>query len=179
LEELEVGGPGRRIKIGSLLPEGLKEELVIFLRSNSDVFMWNHEDMLGIDPSIIVHRLNVDPCSRPVRQRRRTFAPERNQAITEEVSKLLKVGLIREVDYPEWLANVVLVKKANNKWRMCVDFTNLNRACPKDTFPLPRIDLLVDSTSGHQLLSFMGAFSGYNQIQMAEVDQEKTSFITD
>jgi hypothetical protein len=89
------------------------------------------------------------------------------------------VGLIREVDYPEWLANVVLVKKANNKWRMCVDFTNLNRACPKDSFPLPRIDLLVDSTSGHQLLSFMGAFSGYNQIQMAEVDQEKTSFITD
>jgi hypothetical protein len=89
------------------------------------------------------------------------------------------VGLIREVDYPEWLANVVLVKKANNKWRMCVDFTDLNRACPKDSFPLPRIDLLVNSTSRHQLLSFMDAFSGYNQIQMAEVDQEKTSFITD
>jgi hypothetical protein len=134
--------------------------------------------MLGIDPSVIVHRLNVDPYSRPVRQRR-TFAPERNQAIAEEVSKLLKVGLIWEVDYPEWLANVVLVKKANNKWRMCVDFTDLNRACPKDSFPLPRIDLLVDSTSGHQLLSFMDAFSGYNQIQMAEADQEKTSFITD
>jgi hypothetical protein len=151
----------------------------LFLKSNSDVFAWNHEDMPGIDPSIIVHRLNIDPGSRPVKQRRKTFAPKRNQAIAEEVSKLLAARLIREVDYPEWLANVVLVKKYNNKWRMCVDFTDLNKACPKDSFPLPRIDLLVDSTSGHQLLSFMDAFSGYNQIQMTEVDQEKTSFITD
>jgi len=150
----------------------------MFLKSNSDVFAWNHEDMPGIDPSIIVHRLNVDPSSRPIRQRMRTFAPERNQVIAEEVSKFLATGFIREVDYPEWLANVVLVKKSNNKWRMCVDFTDLNKACPKDSFPLPRIDLLVNSTSGHQLLSFMDAFSGYNQIQMAEVNQEKTSFIT-
>jgi hypothetical protein len=130
-------------------------------------------------PLIIVHRLNVDPGSRPIKQRMRTFAPERNQTIAAEVSKLLAAEFIREVDYPEWLANVVLVKKSNNKWRMCIDFTDLNKACPKDSSPLPRIDLLVDSTSGHQLLSFMDAFSGYNQIQMAEVDQEKTSFITD
>ena len=80
--------------------------------------------------------------------------------------------------YPEWLVNVVLVKKANGKWRMCVDFTDLNKACPKDSFPLPRIDQLVDSTAGHKLLSFMDAFSGYNQIRMAEEDQEKTAFIT-
>jgi len=91
----------------------------------------------------------------------------------------LKARFIREVDYPEWLANVVLVKKSNGKWRMCVDFTDLNKACPKDSFPLPRIDLLVDSTSGHELLSFMDAFSGYNQIYMEEADQEKTAFITD
>jgi hypothetical protein len=90
---------------------------------------------------------------------------------------LLKAGFIREVDY--WLANVVLVKKSNGKWRMCVDFTDLNKACPKDSFPLPRIDLLVDSTAGHELLSFMDAFSGYNQIHMEEADQEKTAFITD
>ena len=79
--------------------------------------------------------------------------------------------------YPEWLANIVLVKKANGKWRMCVDFTDLNKACPKDSFPLPRIDQLVDSTTGHKLLTFMDTFSGYNQIKMAEEDQEKTSFI--
>jgi hypothetical protein len=179
LEEFEVGGPGERVKIGSQLPERLKEEIVSFLKGNRDVFAWNHENMHGIDPSIIVHRLNADPSFRPVRQKRRTFVPERNQAVADEVSKLLAVGFVREVDYPEWLANVVLVKKSNNKWRMCVDFTDLNKACPKDSFPLPRIDLLVDSTSRHQLLSFMDAFSGYNQIQMAEEDHGKTSFITD
>ena len=80
--------------------------------------------------------------------------------------------------YPEWLANVVLVKKTNGKWRMCVDFTDLNKACPKDSFPLLRIDQLVDSIAGHKLLTFMDAFSGYNQIRMAEEDQEKTTFIT-
>lgn len=179
MEEVEVGSPGERVKIGSQLPERLKEEVVSFLKSNSDVFAWNHENMPGIDPSVIAHRLNEDPGFRPVRQKRRTFTPERNQAMADEVSKLLTAGFVREVDYPEWLANVVLVKKANNKSLMCVDFTDLNKACPKDSFPLPRIDLLVDSTSGHQLLSFMDAFSGYNQIQMAEEDQEKTSFITD
>jgi len=112
--------------------------------------------------SVIVHKLDVDPSHRPVKQRRRTFAAKRNQAIAEEVERLLKAGFIWEVDYPEWLANVVLVKKSNGKWRMCVDITDLNKACPKDSFPLPRIDLLVDSMSGHELLSFMDAFSGYN-----------------
>ena len=75
---------------------------------------------------------------------------------------MLLAGFICEVYYPEWLANVILVKKANGKWRMCVDFTDLNKACPKDSFPIPRVDLLVDSTSEHKLLAFMDAFSGYN-----------------
>ena len=96
----------------------------------------------------------------------------------DEVNKLIAANFIREVHYPEWLANVVMVKKANGKWRMCVDFTDLNQACPKDSFPLPRIDQLVDSTAGHKLLTFMDAFSGYNQILMAEEDQEKTAFVT-
>ena len=80
----------------------------------------------------------------------------------DEVIKLLAVGFIQEVHYPKWLVNVVLVKKANGKWRMCMDFTNLNRACPKYSFPLPIIDQLVDSIAGHKLLTFMDAFSGYN-----------------
>ena len=82
--------------------------------------------------------------------------------VTEEVTKLLAAGFIREVYYLDWLANVVLVKKANGKWRMCVDFTDLNKACPKDSFPLPRIDQLVDSTTRHKLLTFMDALSRYN-----------------
>ena len=91
---------------------------------------------------------------------------------------MLSIGFIREVYYPNWLINIVLVKKANGKWRIYVDFTDLNKACSKDSFPLPRIDQLVDSTAGHKLLTFMDAFSGYNQIKMAEKDQEKTAFIT-
>ena len=98
--------------------------------------------------------------------------------MAEEVRKLLEAGFIREVYYPDWLANVVMVRENNGKWRMCVDFTDLNRACPKDSYPLPRIDTLVDSTARHKLLSFMDAFSGYNQIKMKEEDQEKTSFVT-
>jgi hypothetical protein len=103
---------------------------------------------------------------------------ERNQAIDEEVGMLLQAGFIREVQYLEWLANMVMVKKANGKWKMCVDFINLNKACPNESFPLSRIDLLVDSTTSHKLLSFRDAFSGYNQIRMYEPDQEKTSFIS-
>ena len=85
---------------------------------------------------------------------------------------------IQRVYYPKWLANVVMVKKANSKWRMCVDFTDLNKAYPKDSYLLPRIDQLVDSTAGHKLLSFMDAFSKYNQIKMDEADQKKISFVT-
>ena len=90
------------------------------------------------------------------------FAPEQDNVIKEKVQKLTITEFIREIYYSDWLANVVMVKKANGKWRMCVDFTDLNKACPKDSYPLPRIDQLVDSTADHQLLSFIDAFSGYN-----------------
>ena len=138
----------------------------------------DHEDMPGIDPSVITHHLNMYPSSKPVRQKKRVYAPKRDNIIKEEVQKLTTTKFIREVYYPDWLANMVMVKKANGKWRICDDFTNLNKAYPKDSYPLPHIDQMVDSTAGHKLLSFMDAFSGYNQIRMDKVDQEKTSFIT-
>ena len=87
--------------------------------------------------------------------------------------------MIKEVDYPEWLANVVIVQKKNGKWRVCVDYTDLNKACPKDPFPLPHIDTMVDSTAGHELLTFLDASSGFNQIQIHPSDAEKTAFVTD
>ena len=134
--------------------------------------------MGGIDPAIITHRLNVSPSFKPIKKKRRSFTPERQKTINEEVDKLLQAGAIREVEYPEWLANVILVKKSNDKWRLCINFTDVNRACPKDSFPLPRIDLIVDATADHELLNFMDAFSDYNQISMDSDDQEKTSFVT-
>ena len=93
--------------------------------------------MPEINPSIMVHRLNVSPTFPPIRQKKRVFAQERDRAIAEEVYKLEDIDFIREVYYLNWLANVVMVKKANGKWRMCVDFTDLNKACPKDSYPLP------------------------------------------
>ncbi|KAL5551303.1 hypothetical protein UlMin_001479 [Ulmus minor] len=170
--------PEKTCKIGSALTGQFKEDLIIFLREHRDVFAWSHEDMPGIDPNIIVHRLNIDPNFKPIKQKRRTFNAERYMAINTEVDKLLKAGFIEEANYPDWIANVVLVKKANGNWRVCVNFTDLNRACPKDSFPLPRIDQLVDATAGHELLSFMDAYSGYNQIRMHEEDQEHTAFLT-
>ena len=96
--------------------------------------------MPGIDPSVITHRLNMYPSSKPIHQKKRVFVPERDNAIKEEVQKLTTAEFIWEVYYPDWLANVVMVKKANGKWRMCVDFTDLNKAYPKDSYQLPRID---------------------------------------
>ncbi|CAL9016033.1 unnamed protein product [Prunus brigantina] len=157
----------------------LKEvELTTFLQNNRDMFAWSPSDMPDIDPNIIGHRLHVNPACKPVAQKRRNFAPERVTIIEAEIDKLLAAGFIEKVSYSEWLANVVLVlKQEKGKWRVCVDYTDLNKACPKDNFPLPRIDQLVDSTSGNQLLSFMDAYSGYNQILMHDDDKAKTSFI--
>ena len=134
--------------------------------------------MSGIDLSVMVHRLNVSPVFPHVRQKKRVFTQERDQAIVEEVLKLQEADFIREVYYPDWLANVMMVKKANGKWRMCVDFTYLNKVCSKDSYPFPRVHILVDSTTQHQLLSFMDAFFSYNQIKMDKTNQKKTLFVT-
>lgn len=106
------------------------------------------------------------------------MSAKRAQATHEEVKKLLETGVIQEVQYSEWLSNLALVKKANDKWRMCIDFTALNKACPRDPFPLPRIDQLVDSSAGCEFLSFLDAYSGYHQVWLAMEDETKTSFIT-
>ena len=169
--------PEHLIYIGSKLAKDVRSLLIHFLKQNMEVFAWKQEDMSGIAQAVITHKLNVSPSFKPVKQKRMSFAPERQKAINEEVDKLLQAGAIKEVEYPKWLANVLLVKKANDKWRLCIDFTDINRDCPKDSFPLPRIDLIMDATVGHELLSFMYAFSGYNQISMDPSDQENTSFV--
>ncbi|KAK0583290.1 hypothetical protein LWI29_035505 [Acer saccharum] len=176
---LNEAEPDKTVKIGARLTERVKRDVTNLLREYKEIFAWCHEDMPGIDKSVISHNLAVNEKCKPVVQKRRSFNLERNAAIKEEVSKLLAARSIREVKYSEWVANVVLVKKKNNQWRMCVDFTDLNKACPKDSFPLPRIDQLVDATAGHETLSFMDAYSGYNQIKMHKPDKEKTAFPTD
>ena len=175
---LDKSNPEKFTRIGTSMEEKTKQELVGFLKQSIDVFAWSHEDILGIDPPVITHHLNVSSSCKLVHQKKRVLAPERDNAIKEEVHKLITAEFICEVYYPNWQANVVIIKKANNKWRMCMDFTNLNKAYPKDSYPLPRIDQLVDSTARHQLLTFVDVFSRYNQIKMDEANQKKTSFVT-
>jgi len=176
---IDDSNPEKHVSIGSELPLETKKELVEFLKQNIKTFAWTTSDMKGIDANVTTHKLNVDPTFKPIKQKRRKLGLEKAQAVNDEVDRLTKAGSIREVQYPDWLANPVVVKKKNGKWRICVDFTDLNKACPKDSFPLPHIDRLVEATAGHQLLSFMDAFSGYNQIMMDPEDQEKTAFITE
>jgi hypothetical protein len=135
--------------------------------------------MPGVPRRLIEHSLNVDPKATFKRQHLRRFTDDRRDAIKSELTKLLTVGFIREVFHPEWLANPVLIRKKNmNEWRMCVDYTNLNKHCPKDPFGLPRIDQVIDSTAGYDLLCFLDCYSRYHQITIKEEDQEKTLFIT-
>ena len=124
--------------------------------------------MPGIPREIAEHALRLVPGSKPTKQRLRRFDDEKCRAIGEEITKLLAAGFIKEVYHSDLLANLVLVKKKTEKWRMCVDYTGLNKVCPKDHFPLPRIDQIVDSTSGCKILSFLDAYSGYHQIMMKE-----------
>jgi hypothetical protein len=152
--------------------------LVDFLCANADIFAWSPSDMPGIPWEVAEHSLDILPHSHAVQQRLRHFDEERRRAIGVELRKLLEVRFIKEVFHPTWLANPVLVKKKNGKWRMCVDYSSLNKACPKVPFPLPRIDQIVDSTAGCELLCFLEAYSGYHQIKMKESDQLATSFIT-
>ncbi|RVW21319.1 Transposon Ty3-G Gag-Pol polyprotein [Vitis vinifera] len=169
----------RELRIGSDLSTDERDSLIQLLRAYLDVFAWSYEDMPGLDPSIVQHRLPLLPHARPVKQKLRRLHPRWSLQVKEEIQKQLSVGFLSVVEYPEWLANVVPVPKKDGKVRVCVDFRDLNKASPKDDFPLPHIDMLVDSTAGHSMLSFMDGFSGYSQILMAPEDMEKTSFITE
>ncbi|CAL2277785.1 unnamed protein product [Prunus armeniaca] len=134
--------------------------------------------MPGLNPSLVSHTLNIELGTKPVVQPRRNFHPEVEKQIKVEIEKLLAVGFIKPIKHSTWLANIVPVKKKTGVIRICTDYRDLNRACPKDEFPLPNMDILIDSTSGQGLLSFMDGFSGYNQIKMSPKDAEKTAFRT-
>ena len=154
--------PKKFFRVGAQLPLQEKEELIEFLKSNIDIFAWDACNTPGIDPAFIYHHLNVNPSITPKKQPPRRPSREHADAIMDEVAKLKRTRAIKEVFYPEWLANTVVVKKKSGKWRVCVDFTDLNKACPNDLFPMPRIDQLVDATAGHPRMSFLDAFQGYH-----------------
>ncbi|GJW13912.1 reverse transcriptase domain-containing protein [Tanacetum coccineum] len=146
---------------------------------NTDVFAWEPSDMTKVLKRIIKHSLNANPSVTPASRKRRVFCSEKIRVITKEVVEWLKVGIVRPVKYPTWISNPVLVKKVDGTWRMCIDFKNINSACPKDYYPLPEIDSIIEAVMGFPLKCFLDAYKGYHHVQMAEEDEEKTAFYTD
>jgi hypothetical protein len=168
----------QKVLLGSQLSDEQEKTLLRFMFNNKDDFVWSAIDLCGVNRDIIEHSLNVDPTIRPRKQKLRKMSDDKAEGARNEVKRLLSAGVISEVIYLEWLANTVMVKKANGKWRMCIDFTDLNKACPKDEFPLPRIDSLVDAAATSELMSLLDCYSGYPQIWMKKEDEPKTTFIT-
>jgi ribonuclease HI len=155
-----------------------EEKLISCLSSNKDVFAWSTLDLVGVSRTIIEHSLGIDPSVRPKKQRLRKMSDKKMEVAKAEVHRLLEANFIEPIAYFTWLANVVMVEKKSGKWRMCIDFTSLNKACPKDNFPLPRIDKIVDSAARCEVMSLLDCFSGYHQIYMKEEDNANTSFFT-
>ncbi|XP_071712607.1 uncharacterized protein [Rutidosis leptorrhynchoides] len=178
--------PEQQVVIGGSLPPETKKKLRKLLQANIDIFAWEYRDMTGIPRVLSIdgttfsteHKLNEYKHLEPIHQKKRNLANERDEAACKEVEELLQAGIIREAKYPTWVANPVMVKKSDGGWRMCVDFTNINKACPKDCYPLPEIDWKVESLTGYKYKCFLDAYKGYHQIQMAKEDEEKTSFFT-
>jgi len=172
-------GNNKITRIGTSLSKEDAAQLNNTLQENASVFAWTATDILGVDPTIITHKLSTFKDARLVAQKKRKLGEEKRIASRAEADKLLQAGFIEEAHYTTWLANVVLVKKPNGKWRMCTDYTDLNKACLKDSYPLPNVDRLVDGATGHKYMSFLYAFSGYNQISMHSSDIVKIAFMTD
>ncbi|KAL0414914.1 UNVERIFIED_CONTAM: hypothetical protein Sradi_1693100 [Sesamum radiatum] len=129
--EIIPGNLNKTTRIGSHLGEEAKKEITLCLQRNADIFAWTPQDLEGIDPQVITHHLNIDPSYKPIKQKKRHFGPEKDKIIQAEVNKLMVAGHIEEIQLPEWLSNVVLVPKPRGKWRMCIDFRDLNKAWPQ------------------------------------------------
>jgi hypothetical protein len=175
---LDPATPKQTVIISEDLTSQEEEKIISYLSRNKDVFAWSALDLVGVSRSIIEHSLGIDPSMRPKKQRLRKMSDEKIEDAKAEVHRLLEANFIELVAYPTWLSNVVMVQKKNSKWQMCIDFTSLNKACPKDNFPLPRIDKIVDSAAGCEVMSLLDCFYGYHQIYMKEEDKASTSFIT-
>jgi hypothetical protein len=175
---LDPATPKQTVVISEELTSRDEEKLISYLSRNKDVFAWSALDLIRVSRTIIEHSLGINPSVRPKKQWLRKMSDEKTEAAKAKVHRLLEANFIEPIAYPTWLANVVMVQNKSGKWRMCIDFTSLNKACPKENFPLPRIDKIVDSAAGCEVMSLLDRFSGYHQIYMKEEDKASTSFIT-
>ncbi|RDX93467.1 hypothetical protein CR513_24272, partial [Mucuna pruriens] len=172
IEDLEVINLGRGEETREI------QRVVKLLEEYAHIFAWSYRNMPGLDIAIVEHRLPLIPNAILVWQQLIRIKPEVTLKIKEEVEKQWNAGFLAIIEYPQWVANIVPVPKKDGKVRMCVDYRDLNRASPKDNFPLPHIDMLVENMVQHTFYFFMDGFSRYNQIWIALEDKEKTTFIT-
>ena len=178
LEEVNLGTEGnKRITYVSkkLTGEGYGR-IVEVLKEYRDCFAWEYNELPGLDRSLVEHKLPIKSGCKPVKQLPRKMTPEVTSKVKEEIERLLNAGFIRTARYVEWVSNVVPVMKKNGKLRVCIDYRSLNSATPKDEYSMPVVDLLVDRSAGHSIISTMDGHSGYNQIWIAEDDVHKTAF---
>jgi hypothetical protein len=178
LEEVNIG-PGDKPRptfISKKLNSELRESMILLLKEYADCFAWDYTEMPGLDRSIVEHRLPLKLGFRPFQQRARQMKAEILEEVKKEVEKMIEAGFIRTCRYAEWISSVVLVQKKDGRWRVCVDFRDLNRATPKDEYPMPVAETLINAAAGHKMLSFMDGNAGYNQIFMAPEDIHKTAF---
>ena len=178
LEEVDIGSGDRpRLTyVSAELDPEYKQELVDLLKEFKDCFAWKYYEMPGLDRSIVEHRLPIKPGYWPFKQAPRRFNPNVLGDIKKETERLLEVKFIRSCRYAEWISNVVPVYKKNGKLRVCIDFRDLNKATPRDGYPMPIADMLVDAVARHKVISSMDGNARYNQIFMAEEDIAKTAF---
>eukprot|EP00253_Pinus_taeda_P005571 PITA_05571 len=169
-------GPEKTLKISSSLSSSQEKELCSLLTRHLEAFAWSYKEMKGIHPSVYTHHIYIKEDCKPVRQPQRRMNPTLKDIVKEEVQKLLDAGFIYPISDSEWVSPLVLVPKKNGKWRICVDYRELNKATKKDHFPLPFIDQVLDGLAGKRFFSFLDGFSGYNQIQISPEDQDKTTF---
>ncbi|GJV62323.1 hypothetical protein Tco_0135028 [Tanacetum coccineum] len=162
--------PDQLVTIGGNLLEECKSQIRTLLKKSMDVFAWEPADMTGIPRRIIEYSLNVNPSVEPVAQKRRVLASDKTQVVIKEVEEWINAGIVLPMRYPTWVSNPVLMNKSDISWRMCIDFKNLNSACPKDYYYLSNIDGNIESVIGFQYKCFLDAYKGYHQVQMAQDD---------
>jgi hypothetical protein len=178
LEEIDIGDgkTPRPTFVNKTLETDPRDEMIGLLKEYLDCFAWNYTEMSGLSREIVVHRLPIKSGFRPFKQKARTFRPDLLPRIKDEIHRLLEANFIRPCRYAEWVSNIVPVKESG-KLRVCIDFRNLIRATPKDEYPMPIADTLINNVSGNRIISFLDGNAGYNQIFMAEEDTSKTTFI--
>ena len=179
LEKVDIGDGSipRPTFVNANLSDGCKADLIKLLKEYVDCFAWEYSKMSGLSRDLVEHRLPIKAGFRPYKQPSKRFNPIMYDQIKEEINRLLDARFIRSCRYAEWISNIVPVeKKDSGKIRVCIDFRDLNKATPKDEYPMPIADMLINEDSGHRVISFLDGNASYNQIFMAEEDTSKTAF---